>query len=288
MIITCPACATRYVVPDSAIGVDGRSVRCAKCRTSWFQEGSEAELAEAGAPAAAKAPAPKPATPRAEPAAARAPQPAPSPQPEPQAPAANPGFSISGEEDGEDAPAAENAAPPPPTEETVRVPPVREQDYSEDEDYSQFDSEPPFRPRRNPLKLWTIAASIFAVIALGTVAAASYWGMPDWVPVTRPVFGVGDNDLVFDFPDQRQDLRKLPNGTVFFGARGTVTNTGPESRNVPPILVVLRDEHDRIVYQLELNAPKSTLAPGEVVTVSGAESNVPPAAKFAEFGWKPS
>ncbi|WP_028657558.1 zinc-ribbon domain-containing protein, partial [Novosphingobium sp. B-7] len=41
MIIACPACATRYVVPDSAIGVDGRTVRCAKCRHSWFQAGPE-------------------------------------------------------------------------------------------------------------------------------------------------------------------------------------------------------------------------------------------------------
>ncbi|MCX7676008.1 MAG: zinc-ribbon domain-containing protein, partial [Alteraurantiacibacter sp.] len=39
MLIQCPACATRYVVPDSSIGPDGRMVRCAKCRHSWFQDG---------------------------------------------------------------------------------------------------------------------------------------------------------------------------------------------------------------------------------------------------------
>ena len=39
MILVCPQCATRYIVPDSAIGATGRQVRCASCKHSWFQEG---------------------------------------------------------------------------------------------------------------------------------------------------------------------------------------------------------------------------------------------------------
>src|SRR5262245_22971668 len=50
MIIACPACSTRYVVPDSAVGPEGRTVRCAKCRHSWFQDPSEAMLAESAVP----------------------------------------------------------------------------------------------------------------------------------------------------------------------------------------------------------------------------------------------
>jgi predicted Zn finger-like uncharacterized protein len=38
MIVTCPACSTRYLVDSQALGATGRVVRCAQCSHTWHQD----------------------------------------------------------------------------------------------------------------------------------------------------------------------------------------------------------------------------------------------------------
>jgi len=72
MILTCPACATRYSVADNAIGASGKAVRCAGCSHRWTAMPTVDDELELAAPATVAA------TPDPEPTAA-----------EPQRPAAN-------------------------------------------------------------------------------------------------------------------------------------------------------------------------------------------------------
>ena len=256
MIIACPACATRYEVPESAVGPNGRTVRCAKCRHSWFEDGSGGHLI--GAEEAASPEDPSIAAP------AEGEQASAAILPEDEA---DLGTSNSEPVDAEP---WDGAEPPVPAEEIAE----------------EHDAAPPVR-RRSRWRLWAWAAVIAIVLGGATAAAASYWGLPDWMPVQRSTFAASQPGLKLDFPADRQERRQLPNGTEFFGASGTITNVRDQVQPVPPILIVLRDERNRIVFSWEVAPPKRSLAPGESITVNEAMTDVPRSARVAEIGWKP-
>lgn len=150
---------------------------------------------------------------------------------------------------------------------------------------SSFSHEPPFRPRRNPAKLWMIFAVIFAVLASGAAAAIYVFGLPSAITDYSLPFAEVEPDLTIDFPPAKQERRTLPNGTEFFSASGTIRNLSKTEQDVPPMLVVLRDAQDRVVFNWIINPPVNTLQPGQSADFRQAMVDVPRSAASAEIAW---
>ncbi|MBC6436499.1 thioredoxin [Nostoc sp. HG1] len=263
MLLVCPSCRTRYVVPDAAIGLDGRTVRCANCKHSWFQGGPIAEVPPAPP---IVAPLVAPPAPETQPPPAEIAPPAPSRHLSAAEPPIQPSFARF---DSKPAPTFIDPPAAPPISYFEDVPPQ-----------SRFAHEPPFKARRNPAKMWTMAAVAFALLVASAGAALWYFG----VPTGGFTMSTPEPDLKIVL-GQNLELNERTDGTPFFIASGSIVNPTAKTQKVPEMLVTLKDAGGRPVYSWKLRPKVRSLAPGAKVDFSEAKLDVPRASTQISIGW---
>jgi len=290
MILTCPACETKYVVKDGAIPPGGRQVRCASCKHSWHQDPESstaaeevASLAEQPSVAVDYGDAPPAMTggkvPTGEPGPVaddydRTMEDGPSEtaiegdeaewedaseqgETEPVDRWVPPEVAMEPEHDVEQGPAAVSVDPNPATE---RV----EEEFV---GYAPIASDEPEPRRRWPLLL--------GLLLLIVAAAAAFWflGPPEW----KARAGIAEASATpLQLMITTSDRQPLESGNELVAISGRVINPTDVEQPVPPISAELRDKQSRkVVHRWTIAPPARVLAPRSSTSFNSAEVDVP-------------
>jgi len=294
MLIVCPSCATSYMIDPASLGANGRTVRCARCKATWFASPSkpagnlnafvdgviaEAEAQTAG-PAQATRPAqPPPQSPPPPPAAsaddfggepdAPIPQPAPAPA---EAPRVEPVAALE--------PVAVTDAPslvPPIEQPPLPETPSAEIDNDDIESYAARRERMQARRKKSRRSSrWTAVVLVLFSINVALIGARDE--VVRYLPQTASLFAaiglpVNLRHLKFENVHISKDTQ---DGVNILIVEGTIISDSKQPVTVPRLRFAARNAAGQEVYTWTTLPSRSILGPGETLDFHSRLASPPP------------
>jgi predicted Zn finger-like uncharacterized protein len=264
MLIVCPSCATSYTIDPAAVGPTGRTVRCARCKVTWF----------AGGP---PMPAPEVSTfvdrVIAEVERKAAPEPRPMTSPAPTAPQ-----TAAPEDFGSEEPESVPPVSPPAKIRTPEpaiiadtpslVPPIEhkllEQDFEEIESFAIRRQRPQARRKQTRRSSrWT--AIILVLLAFNVTLVGARNEVVRYLPQTASLFAA------FGLPVSLRNLKfenvrisnEMQDGDSVLIVDGVIVSEASKPVEVPRLRFAARNATGQEVYTSSALPSRGVLGPGE-------------------------
>lgn len=284
MLIVCPTCATSYMIDPASLGAAGRTVRCARCKASWFAGGPKtaavgdfvddviAEAEARTAPPAKRSAAPPPSA-----------KPRPSPRSaddfgaEPVAPVSRADAQPAHEEPfppHDDLPPVGDETGIPVAEAPPLVPPMETQPLPEP-GHAELDSDDVegFAQRRARMQAkrkkkrrsskWT--AIILVLLGFNVALLGARNEVVRYVPQTASLFaaiGLPVNLRHLTFEDVRVS-KEDHDGVNVMVVEGAIVSSAREAIEVPRLRFAARNATGQEVYSWTALPARSIIGPGE-------------------------
>ncbi len=251
-MIVCPACATSYMVDPASLGPSGRTVRCARCKITWFAGGPQEKVAGFVADVIAEAEASEGVAPRrqasddfgAEPDAAALPQDA---------------------EQDEHAELPQGDAPPiAPAD--GELPPARPFEPNDGDGFVARRARLQERRKvRRRSSKWT--ALILVLVGFNVALIGARNEVVRYLPQTASLFaaiGLPVNLRSLSFEDVKI-TKEERDGVPVLSVEGNIVSVAKRPVEVPRLRFAIRNTSGQEIYAWTAAAPRSILEPGEKV-----------------------